>query len=79
LQQNYMRSLAITVTDELTGLYNRRYLLSGLDELIERVGRDGTSAAVLLFDIDHFTLSNEQHGHVVGDGVLRDLANRTLN
>jgi PleD family two-component response regulator len=48
LHQSYVRSLAITLTDELTGLYNRRYLLPRLDELIERVGRDGTSAAVLL-------------------------------
>jgi two-component system cell cycle response regulator len=72
--RHYLRSLAIKVTDELTGLYNRRYLLSSLDELIDRVGRDETSAAVL-FDIDHFKLINDTHGHVVGDG----LANRTLN
>ena len=77
--RHYLHSLTIKVTDELTGLYNRRYLLSSLDELIDRVGRDETSAAVLLFDIDHFKLINDTHGHVVGDGVLRDLANRTLN
>ena len=76
---HYLRSLTIKVTDELTGLYNRRYLLSSLDELIDRVGRDDTSADVLLFDIDHFKLINDTHGHVVGDGVLRDLVNLTLN
>jgi diguanylate cyclase (GGDEF)-like protein len=74
-----VRSLPIKVTDELTWLYNRRYLLSSLDELIKRVGRDGTSAAVLLFDIDHFKHINDTHGHAVGDSVLRDLAIRTLN
>ena len=66
LHQNYVRSLSITVTDELTGLYNRRYLLPCLDELIERVGRDRTSAAVLLLDIDHLKLINDTHGHIAG-------------
>jgi two-component system, cell cycle response regulator len=77
LQQNYQRSLSLALTDELTGLYNRRYLFAHLDELIERINQGGTSAAILLFDIDHFKRVNDTHGHAVGDDVLRELAART--
>ena len=79
LQENYQRSLALALTDELTGLYNRRYLFAHLDELMERVDQDGISAAVLLFDIDHFKHVNDTHGHPAGDDVLRELAVRTMN
>ena len=79
LQENYQRSLALALTDELTGLYNRRYLFAHLDELMERVDQDGISAAVLLFDIDHFKRVNDTHGHPAGDDVLRELAARTMN
>src|SRR6266481_8216909 len=79
LQQNYQRSLSLALTDELTGLYNRRYLLAHLDELIDRVNQDGISAAVLMFDIDHFKQVNDTHGHAAGDDVLKELAARTVN
>ena len=79
LQQNYQRSFSLALTDELTGLYNRRYLFAHLDELIERISQGGASAAVLLFDIDHFKKVNDTHGHAAGDDVLRELAARTTN
>lgn len=79
LQESYQRSLSLALTDPLTGLYNRRYLDAHLDELIERVHKDGISAAVLLFDIDHFKQVNDSHGHPAGDDVLRELAARTVN
>src|SRR5271166_3742997 len=79
LQLNYRRSLSLALTDELTGLYNRRYLLAHLDETIERVNQDGIGAAVLLFDIDHFKKVNDTHGHAAGDDVLRVLAARAVN
>jgi two-component system, cell cycle response regulator len=79
LQESYRRSLALALTDELTGLYNRRYLDAHLDELIERVHQDGISAAVLMFDIDHFKQVNDTHGHAAGDDVLKELAARTVN
>jgi two-component system, cell cycle response regulator len=74
LNQNYERSLSLALTDELTGLYNRRYLFAHLDELIERAQADGLGAAVLLFDIDHFKRVNDAHGHAAGDDVLREIA-----
>jgi two-component system cell cycle response regulator len=79
LQESYRRSLSLALTDELTGLYNRRYLFAHLDELIGRVHKDGISAAVLLFDIDHFKQVNDTYGHPAGDDVLRELAARTVN
>ena len=76
LEQNYQRSFSLALTDELTGLYNRRYLLAHLDELIERINQGGTGVAILLFDIDHFKRVNDTHGHAAGDDVLRELAAR---
>jgi two-component system, cell cycle response regulator len=78
LQESYRRSLSLALTDELTGLYNRRYLFAHLDELIERVRQDGISAAILLFDIDHFKRVNDTYGHAAGDSVLRELAARAV-
>jgi two-component system, cell cycle response regulator len=78
LQQNYQRSLSLALTDELTGLYNRRYLFAHLDELFDRFNQGGTGAAILLFDIDHFKRVNDTHGHAAGDDVLRELAARAV-
>ncbi|HTV45713.1 MAG TPA: PleD family two-component system response regulator [Stellaceae bacterium] len=79
LDENYRRSLSLALTDELTGLYNRRYALAHLDELIGRLGRDSVGTAILLFDIDHFKLVNDTHGHAAGDDVLRELAARACS
>lgn len=79
MEENYRRSLDLALTDELTGLYHRRYLFVHLDELIGRVNQDGISAAVLLFDIDHFKQVNDTYGHAAGDDVLRELAARTTH
>jgi two-component system cell cycle response regulator len=76
LDQNYRRSLALALTDELTGLYNRRYLFAHLDKLIARVNGDGVAAALLLFDIDHFKRVNDTYGHPSGDTVLQQIARR---
>jgi diguanylate cyclase len=60
-------------TDELTGLTNRRGLYQFLENLAEhRV--DGTQLALLLIDLDHFKGINDQCGHLVGDEVLRAVA-----
>jgi two-component system cell cycle response regulator len=79
LQASYQRSLSLALTDELTGLYNRRYFFAHLDELMGRVRQDGISVSVLTFDIDHFKLVNDTYGHASGDEVLRELAARTMS
>jgi two-component system cell cycle response regulator len=78
LQQNYQRGLSLALTDPLTNLYVRRYGEAHLDELMGRVNQDVASAAVLLFDVDHFKQVNDTHGHDAGDDVLRELAARTI-
>lgn len=79
LNENYRRSLSLALTDELTGLHNRRYLFAHLDELMAHVTEDGIGAALLMFDIDHFKRVNDTHGHAAGDEVLRQIACRALN
>jgi two-component system, cell cycle response regulator len=78
LRDNYRRSLSLALTDELTGLYNRRYVFAHLQELLARIPANGSETAVLLFDIDHFKQVNDNHGHPAGDQVLRELAGRAL-
>jgi two-component system cell cycle response regulator len=78
LRENYRLSLSLALTDELTGLYNRRFLFAHLDQLRERIGQGGAEAAVLLFDLDHFRQVNNTYGHAAGDEVLRQLAARVL-
>lgn len=66
----HSRLVAQTVTDPLTGAYNRRHMESCLDEAIERQRRSGARAALLLIDIDRFKLINDRFGHAAGDTVL---------
>lgn len=68
-----LRELA--ATDMLTGLPNRRHLLTQLEQEKARVSRaEEKSAAVLMIDIDHFKKVNDSYGHAAGDHVLRHLA-----
>ena len=64
----------LAVRDELTGLYNRRYLLSSLERRQALANREGLPFVLAFVDIDHFKQINDQHGHKVGDEVLVELA-----
>jgi len=64
----------LTITDALTGLFNRAYLLQFLEREVIRATRHRRPLAVLLIDIDHFKDVNDGHGHLAGDFVLRELA-----
>jgi two-component system cell cycle response regulator len=76
LQDNYQRSLALALTDSLTGLYNRRYLLAHLDGLMVRAAEGAQGPAMLMLDLDFFKRVNDEHGHAAGDAVLREVAGR---
>ncbi len=65
----------LSVTDELTGLFNRRYLNRIMQEELSRCLRYGTNLSVCLLDVDHFKRINDYFGHQVGDDVLVSLAN----
>lgn len=62
------------VTDQLTGLPNRRYLWDRLGAELMRARRRGAPLSVLLFDIDYFKAFNDRWGHEAGDLVLRNVA-----
>lgn len=62
--------------DMLTGLPNREYLNEHLGHVLSRIGRQRSSAAVLLLDLDRFKHINDSLGHLVGDEVLVDAARR---
>lgn len=64
----------MSLTDQLTNLYNRRYAAKTLGAEIARVQRDGAHFGVLLLDIDHFKRVNDVYGHEVGDMVLVKVA-----
>lgn len=76
LKENYERSLAMALTDSLTGLYNRRYLTAHLGGLIDRVRASDKPLAIIMFDIDYFKSVNDTHGHAAGDEVLIEVSRR---
>ncbi|MTV37788.1 sensor domain-containing diguanylate cyclase [Duganella radicis] len=61
-------------TDALTGLANRRKLMSGLTEHFELFARYKTPTSVLIFDIDHFKGINDEYGHLAGDKAITTTA-----
>lgn len=67
---------ALSVTDSLTGIHNRRYFQEQLQSEMQRLERVGGEMAVIMLDIDHFKRINDQYGHGVGDQVLRGLCVR---
>jgi diguanylate cyclase (GGDEF)-like protein len=66
---------ALSITDALTGIHNRRYFQDRLRNELDRAQRDGLDLAVIMLDIDHFKRINDQFGHAVGD-LLRSLCQR---
>ncbi len=61
----------LSVQDELTGLYNRRYFIENLKNAVERAKRTGESLTVMMIDLNHFKQINDVYGHHVGDAVLK--------
>ncbi|MBF0552089.1 MAG: diguanylate cyclase [Deltaproteobacteria bacterium] len=74
LRQAMDRLGAMAVTDELTALYNRRFLYDKLQEEISRAIRYKRYLSSIMIDIDHFKMVNDRHGHHTGDLVLRQVA-----
>ncbi len=69
-KQNYLLTEQ-SITDILTGLYNRALLQSSLENAIHQNDRLGTDMTILMLDIDHFKAINDQFGHDIGDSVLK--------
>ncbi len=73
LQNAHLYELAMV--DGLTGLFMRRYFDARIEEEIERSKRYSTPFSVLMMDVDDFKKLNDEHGHLIGDRVLRAIAN----
>ncbi|MEF8788216.1 MAG: sensor domain-containing diguanylate cyclase [Planctomycetota bacterium] len=63
-----------SLTDSLTGMYNRRYFETELRTEIERAKRSGRNLGLSILDIDHFKDYNDRHGHQAGDRALQRIA-----
>jgi diguanylate cyclase (GGDEF)-like protein len=73
---NRARLVRSGLTDFLTGFHNRRYLQARLTEELARAQRARQSVACLMIDVDHFKRFNDRYGHLAGDAVLREVAQR---
>lgn len=66
--------LRLVYVDGLTSIFNRRYFDTHIEKLGNEVQRSQRDTSVLLVDIDHFKLYNDNYGHVMGDGTLKQVA-----
>jgi len=66
----------LATIDSLTKAFNHGHIEKLLRDELERAQRYNTTFSVIMFDVDHFKMVNDTHGHVVGDEVLSGIANR---
>lgn len=73
----YYRNLSLT--DELTGLYNKRYFTMVMEQKMDAALEGGRLLTLMIIDIDHFKIYNDRYGHLHGDQVLSRLAQVLLS
>lgn len=78
LRKAHAKIERLAVTDELTGIANRRYFLQRFEEEVDRARRYGSNLSLIMLDIDLFKDVNDTYGNQVGDLVLQEVA-RLLN
>lgn len=76
MRQSLDQSIELAVTDQLTGLFNRRYVTSQLEPLVQRAARGGEPLSVIIADIDYFKRINDTWGHDAGDEVIKEFSVR---
>lgn len=76
LRESVNTTLALAVTDELTGLYNRRYFERHLGLMLDKAIEQDRDMALMLIDLDYFKGVNDTYGHDTGDAVLKEFALR---
>lgn len=75
IEQAYHQEIyRLTTVDSLTQVYNKRYLMEAMSTEIARAHRYKNDLSFVMFDIDHFKIINDTHGHLAGDHVLRELS-----
>lgn len=73
LRRSEMRYRELSLTDELTGLYNARHFFRQVHAEIERAARHHCALSLCVMDIDHFKCHNDTYGHLSGDSILSEL------
>ena len=79
LRQNMQKSVEMAMTDAVTGLYNRHFLSTHLDNIMSRENDSRKKVSLLMMDLDKFKLVNDTYGHAAGDEVLKEFARRISN
>lgn len=69
----------ISMTDPLTGLFNRRYFRERLFEEVERVKRHSECFTIFVIDVDNFKIFNDKYGHIAGDDILKRVSRSIRN
>ncbi len=64
----------LAMTDSLTGIFTRRYILERFEEELKRAKAKKIRLSFLMLDVDHFKSINDQYGHLTGDQILREIA-----
>lgn len=73
------QAIRLSITDALTGVYNRRHFMVEFPRELERARRFSTPVSIVMCDVDHFKRINDEHGHQTGDDVLREVATALKN
>ena len=71
--RNFEQASKLTITDDITGLYNSRHLHIILQEEIDRALELGSTCSLIFFDLDFFKLVNDTHGHLCGSSLLGEM------
>ena len=71
--KNFQRVEELTITDDVTGLYNARHLHQMLDFELVRSARHKLEFSVIFLDLDHFKAVNDEYGHLAGSRLLREI------
>ena len=79
LKSNYQKSISMAITDNLTGLYNRHYLNTHLENMFSQSKKNKKALSLMILDMDHFKQVNDTYGHDGGDMVLKKLAEVIIN
>lgn len=79
LRENMQKSIELAMTDAVTGLYNRHFLSTHLDNIMSKESDKYKKVTLLMMDLDKFKLVNDTYGHASGDEVLKEFARRISN
>ncbi|WP_229679211.1 tetratricopeptide repeat-containing diguanylate cyclase [Dyella caseinilytica] len=71
LKRSQLRFKQLSSLDGLTGIFNHQHFMSGVDRTLRLLEKKPASACLVFIDLDHFKQVNDNHGHALGDAVLR--------